>query len=85
MCRVQADIFRLNPRGMPAKCVNGIKEVDAVMALGRGEAGKEREIGLRGGVIAAKHVKGMAKVPVLLMAVPAPGGIRVGIMPVAGV
>ena len=81
MGRVKADAAGSDAGGMPAECVNGIEEIDAVMPFGAGEIEQERKVRFRIRTVAAEHVKCTPEIPVLLMAVPAPLGIRVRVMP----
>ena len=81
MGRVKADAAGSDAGGMPAACIDGIEEIDAVMPFGAGEIEQERKVGLRIRAVAAEHVKRAPEIPVLLMAVPAPLGIGVRVMP----
>ena len=84
MCRIQTDIFRRQPAAVTAKTVYSIKKIFAVVASGIGKVHKERKFNLKFSVPAAEHVKRMAKKPCLIITVPAPAGIRIGVMPSTG-
>ena len=43
MCRIKTYISGVNARLVPAKSIDSIKEVDAVMAFGAGETDHQRE------------------------------------------
>lgn len=84
MCRIQTDIFRRQPAAVTSKTVYSIKKIFTVMASGTGKVHKERKFNLKFSVPAAEHVKSMAKKPCLIITVPAPAGIRIGVMPSTG-
>lgn len=85
MSRIQTDIFRKKPIGTASESINGIKEIFAVMASGTGKVYEDGELYFKVAVSGTEHVKGAAKKPSFFIAVPTPGGIRVRIMPAAGI
>ena len=54
---VQADICEHDSGFMPAKRVDGIEEVDAVVAFRAGEVHQQWEVDLEFAIVGAEHVK----------------------------
>lgn len=77
---IKADIFWGKAKAVAAKVVYGIKEVFAVMAFGVRKLKEDGKLGLKGIISAAEHIEGVSEIPVLVVTVPSPFRVRVGIM-----
>ena len=77
---IKTDIPWGKPISVTAKTINGIKEVLAVMPPCAGEVHQERELDLKLCVPGTEHIKCMSEIPALVVAVPAPARVRVGIV-----
>lgn len=81
---IQADVSREKPINIAAKFINGKEEVFAVMAPDIRKVYQKGEFHLKLTVPTEEHIKRMSEIPGLIVAVPAPGSIRVGIVPPEG-
>lgn len=77
---VKAHIFDRDVRHMLFQFMESHKEDYGIMAFGAGKAEQERNIRMKGRVMAGKLEKGIAKIILFQVAVPSPGGVRVRIM-----
>lgn len=85
MCGIKADIFRGKAKAVAAKVVYGKKEIFTVMVFGIRKLQQEGKFDPEHVIPAAEHIEGVAEIPVFIVAVPSPFGIRVGKMAAAGV
>lgn len=81
MGRIQAHICRREPHPVPAEFIDGIQEIDAVVAACAGKFHEQREFCFVRIAAVAEHKKRPSEIPFFLMAVPSPVRIRVRIMP----
>lgn len=82
---IKADIFRGKAKAAASKIIYGKKEIFTVMAFGIRKFEEDGEFNLKGIIPGAEHIKCMAEVPVLVVRVPPPFCIRIGIMAWAAV
>lgn len=80
MCRVEADIFWRKAKNIAPEIINGIEEVLAVMAACAGELHQQGEFDFQRIVPAAEHIQRMPEIPCVVVTVPSPFGIRVGVV-----
>lgn len=80
MGRIQAYICGREPHPVSAEFIDGIQEIDAVVAACAGKFHEQREFCFVCIVAAAEHIKRPSEIPFFLMAVPSPVRIRVRIM-----
>ena len=77
---IKADIFRGKAEAVASKIIYGEKEIFAVMAFGIRKFEEDGEFNPEGIIPGAEHIKCMAEVPGLVVRVPAPFCIGIGIM-----
>lgn len=80
MCRVKADIFWGKSKNIAPEIIHGIEKVLAVVTARTGEIHQQREFDFQRIVPAAEHIECIPEIPGLLVTVPSPFGIRIGIM-----
>ncbi len=81
MGRVQADIFGGKAKSIAPEIINGKEEVLAVMAACTGELHQQGEFDFQGVVPVAEHIQCMPEIPGIVVAVPTPFSIGVGVVP----
>lgn len=77
---IQTDIPWEKPVRVTPEIINGIKEVLAVMPPCAGEVHQEGELNPELCIPGTEHIKGMPEIPAVIVAVPSPSRVRVGIM-----
>ncbi len=81
MCGIQAEIGGRDTKLMDTESVYSIEEVDTVVPFGAGVIHKKWELNPEIRITEREHIERASVIPVFFMAVPAPFGIRVRIMP----
>lgn len=77
---IKTDIPWEEPVSVTPEIINGIEEVPAVMPPCAGEVHQQWELNPELCIPGTEHIKGMPEIPAVIVAVPSPSRVRVGIM-----
>ena len=77
---IKTDILWEEPIGVTAKIINGIKEIFAVMPPCASKVHQQGELDLELCIPGTEHIEGMPEIPAVIVAVPSPSCVRVGIV-----
>lgn len=80
MCGIKADVFGGKTKDIAPEIIHGIEEVLAIVTACTGEIHQQWEFHFQRIIPAAEHIERMSEIPSLLVTIPPPFGIRIGVM-----